>query len=427
MTGKGLLLGGALCALSIAHPVAAQTASRGAGAADMRQALDLIARQQMRLDAQEARIQALEQRLAAGGSPAAATAPARSAPAGEASISVAQRPNAPVGEAPPDIDRPPEVAVLGEQGSVVTRAGQLTAEMQFDYARADRNRALFRGIEVVESVLVGVFDINESRQDVLTASAGLRYGLFGNVEIGARLPFVYRNDKSVLAPIQGTTDNPGAATIDSSTSGKGIGDLELSARYQLSSARGGWPFLIANLQLVVPTGTDPFEIPRDALGRASRAATGSGFWGVTPSLTAILPSDPAVLFGSIGYTRNFGHGVDAVIPPVQITYVKPGDAISASMGIGVALNQRTSFNLGYAHSWSFGTRTSQRLLSPTMEWGDVQSQTARDLQIGRLLFGVSYRATERTTLNWSVEVGATDDATDLRTVLRIPFVISAGR
>ena len=91
------------------------------------------------------------------------------------------------------------------------------------------------------------------------------------------------------------------------------------------------------------------------------------------------------------------------------------------------MNQRTSFNLGYAHSWSFGTRTSQRLLSPTMEWGDVQSQTARDLQIGRLLFGVSYRATERTTLNWSVEVGATDDATDLRTVLRIPFVISAGR
>jgi len=31
--------------------------------------------------------------------------------------------------------------------------------------RADRNRAIFRGIEVVASVLIGVFDINESRQD----------------------------------------------------------------------------------------------------------------------------------------------------------------------------------------------------------------------------------------------------------------------
>ena len=311
MNQKGLLLGGLaiLSAISAAAPVAAQQSSSASSAGEMRQALDLIARQQARLDAQEARIQALEQRLAGGapnsaelasGQSSVSGASRPSAPAADAGTSVAQRPDAPVGEAPPDVDRPPEVAVLGEQGSVVTRAGQLTAEMQFDYARADRNRALFRGIEVVESVLVGVFDINESRQDVLTASAGLRYGLFGNVEIGARLPFVYRNDKSVLAPIQGTTDNPGAATIDSSTSGKGIGDLELSARYQLSSARGGWPFLIANLQLVVPTGTDPFEIPRDALGRASRAATGSGFWGVTPSLTAILPSDPAVLFGSIG-------------------------------------------------------------------------------------------------------------------------------
>lgn len=440
MTGKGLLLSGAtmLFALSAMSPATAQSGpgSVSPSAGELRQALDVIARQQARLEAQEARIQALEQRLggqtqrAASSAPASADAPP---PAGHGSktlengAAVAQRPDAPVGEAPPDIDRPPEVAVLGEQGSVVTRGGQLTAELQFDYARADRNRALFRGIEVVESVLVGVFDINESRQDVLTASAGMRYGVFGNVELGARLPFVYRNDKSVLAPIQGTTDNPGAATIDSSTSGKGIGDLELSARYQLSSARGGWPFLIANLQVVVPTGTDPFEIPRDSLGRASRAATGSGFWGVTPSLTAILPSDPAVLFGSIGFTRNFGHAVDAVIPPVQITYVKPGDAISASIGIGVALNQRTSFNLGYAHSWSFGTRTTQRLLMPTMEWGDPQTQTARDLQIGRLLFGVSYRATERTTLNWSVEVGATDDATDLRTVLRIPFLLARGR
>ncbi|MCW2336969.1 hypothetical protein M2337_001202 [Sphingobium sp. B2D3A] len=441
LLGGVAMLGGALAASPAwAQPTGTALPQSSKASPELKQALSLIARQQQQLEAQEARIRALEQRLAMDAQPSGATAAPSAAnppqtvqsasnavPPPRAPNGAPQAPAGPVGEAPPDIDRPPEVAVLGEQGSVVTRRGQLTAELQLDYARADRNRALFRGIEVVESVLVGVFDINESRQDVLTASAGLRYGLLGNVEIGARLPFVYRNDKSVLAPIQGTTGDPDAATIDSSTSGRGIGDLELSARYQLSSARGGWPFLIGNLQVVVPTGTDPFDISRDTLGRATRAATGSGFWGVTPSLTAILPSDPAVLFGSIGYTRNFGHGVDTVIPPVRITYVKPGDAISVSMGIGVSLNQRTSFNLGYAHSWSFGTRTTQRLLMPTMDWGDPQVQTARDLQIGRLLFGVSYRATDRTTLNWSVEIGATEDATDLRTVLRIPFVLSRGR
>jgi hypothetical protein len=35
----------------------------------------------------------------------------------------------------------------------------------------------------------------------------------------------------------------------------------------------------------------------------------------------------------------------------------------------------------------------------------------------------SDRATRRTTLDWIVEVGATDDAADLRTTLRVPFVI----
>ena len=427
--------------LAVASPAIAQTNKDQIDmATQLHNAMSLINEQAAQIAAQDARIKALEDRLnaapklangaaAPNGAPGAAVAVAQ---ASSSSVSgdpatIQQAPVGPVGQAPEDFDRPPEVAVLGDRGSVVTRAGQLTGEIQLDYARADRNRALFRGIEVVESVLVGVFDINESRQDVLTAAASLRYGLFDKLEVGAKLPFVYRSDKSVLAPIMGSTGNDSSATIDSSSRGQGIGDLELSARYQLTGARHGWPFLIGNMQVVVPTGTNPFKVPRDAMGRALNAATGSGFWGVTPSMTAILPSDPAVLFATIGYTKNFGHGVDTVIPPVMITRVTPGDALSASAGIGVALNQRTSFNLGYAHSWTFGTRTTTRLLTPNATWSDEMTSRARDLQIGRLLFGVTYRTSDRTSINWSVEVGATDDATDLRTVLRIPVVLLTGR
>ena len=56
----------------------------------------------------------------------------------------------------------------------------------------------------------------------------------------------------------------------------------------------------------------------------------------------------------------------------------------------------------------------------------MRTTRSRDLQIGRLLFGVTYRVTDRTSLNWSVEVGATEDAADLRTVLRIPTVLLTG-
>ena len=401
-------------------------------------AIEMIERQQTQLDRQAEEIAELRRRLdrpastdgiASDNAPviAAAQGSAPGAPGDPASIQQAPIPIERVGQAPEDADRPIELAVLDNQGSVVTRRGQLTGEVQFDYARADRSRAVFRGVELVEAVLVGVFDINESRQDVLTSSLSLRYGLTDRLEIGASAAAdLSQRQLEIVAPVAGSTNNDQAATINSSVNGSGIGDLELTARYQLIDGRNGNPFVIANLQGVFPTGSDPFAIPRDDLGRASRAATGAGFYGISPSLTVILPSDPVVLFGTAGYTFNLGKSVNTVIPPVRISYVNPGDAISVSAGIGIAFNQRTTLNLGYAHSWAFGTRTTTQLLAPTPEWPGTRDGVSRDLQIGRLLFGVTYRATDRASVNWSVEVGATEDATDLRTSLRIPIILLYG-
>ena len=458
---RWMVLGSATAtAIVSAVPVEAQTArtagrtaarpANGVSAASMRQqlsrAMTMLDAQQQQLDRQAAEIAELRRRLddprLANGEPLPRLAPGQTPPG--PAIAAAQgaapglgdpgsalqavpTPLERVGQAPADEDRPIALAVLDNQASVVTRRGALTAEFQVDYARADRSRAVFRGIELVEAVLVGVFDINESRQDVISASAALRYGVTNRLEFGARLPFVHRSDQSIIAPVAGSTNNDPAATTDTSVTGSNIGDLELTARYQLLDGKNGWPYLIANLQGVIPTGSDPFSIPRDSLGRLTRAATGAGFYGISPSLTAILPTDPVVLFGTLGYTFNLGKNVDTRIPPVVITYVDPGDAISASAGIGVSFNQRTTLNLGYAHTWAFGTRTQTMLMSPTAAWPGERSTRSRDLQIGRLLFGVTYRMSDRKSLNWSVEVGATEDATDLRTVLRIPISLLSGR
>ena len=438
-----------MAALVVTAPAAARpVAGRPTLQQQLENAVKRIEQQQQQLDRQSAEIGELRRRIDAGtpsvalSGPSRGSEPAPSPPAPAVVAAQLAAPGAPgdpagvlqaplpplerVGQAPEDDNRPIELAVLESQGSVVTRRGQLTGELQFDYARADRSRAVFRGIELVEAVLVGVFDINESRQDVLTASAGLRYGVTNRLELGARLPFVHRSDASIIAPIAGSTNNDAAATIDSSVKGSSIGDLEVTARYQLIDGHDGTPYIIANLQGVIPTGSDPFAIPRDSLGRASRAATGAGFYGISPSVTAILPTDPVVLFGTLGYTFNLGKAVHTVIPPVVINYVNPGDAISASAGIGISFNQRTTLNLGYAHSWAFGTKTRTSLLEPTADWPGMRSTTSRDLQIGRFLFGVTYRVNDRTSVNWSVEVGATEDATDLRTVLRIPTVLLTG-
>jgi hypothetical protein len=437
---KILLLSSTALLTAVATPSVAQPGEAGLRS-ELAAARAQIADQQDQLRKQDERLRALEARMSSGGAtPARALAggegpPAPAVGAAQASGStvpgdpagIQQAPIETVGAAPDDFGRPVEVAVLGQQGSIVTRAGQLTGEVQLEYARADRNRAIFRGIEIVESVLLGVFDINESRQDVLTAAASLRYGLTDRFEVGVRVPYVYRSDGMVFAPIQGSTGDDASATIDSSAKGDGIGDIELSARYQISDARRGWPFLIANLQAVLPTGTDPFEVRRDPNGRALKAATGAGFYGISPSITAILPTDPVVLFGTIGYTFNLSDDVSTRIPPVLVEFVDPGDSISASAGIGISFNQRTTLNLGYAHSWAFGTRTISNLIEPSPDQPGPIETTSRDLQIGRLLFGVTYRVSDKASLNWSVEVGATDDATDLRTVLRIPVVLLTGR
>ncbi|WP_157801380.1 hypothetical protein [Sphingobium sp. LB126] len=91
-------------------------------------------------------------------------------------------------------------------------------------------------------MLVGVFDINESRQDVLTAAMSGRFGLTNRVEIGAREPLVYHDDKAVLVPLAQNPPQSGVGTVNTSTNGAGIGDLELSARHQFTNGSGGWPF-----------------------------------------------------------------------------------------------------------------------------------------------------------------------------------------
>lgn len=430
-----IVMAASTSAVAWAAPAADMKAMR----AELAAAKAKIAAQQSMLEAQDERLRALEARMSAPQVAIAAVNPAtgagtRPAPAlaaaqGSAAStpgdpsSVQQAPLERVGQAAPGSDRPPEVAVLGSEGSVVTRKGQLTAEFGAEYARNDRNQAIFRGIGVIETILVGVFNISESRQDILTLSGSLRYGLTDKLELGVRAPFIHRANNLITVPIGSQSQ------VEQSTSaqGTGLGDIELSARYQLLAAHGGLPYLIGNLQVVTPTGGNPFNVPRRPTGEELEAATGAGFWGVSPSVTAILPTDPAVLFGTIGYTKNFGRSFGARIGDVLVDRVEPGDALSFSAGIGISLNQRTSINLGYAHSWAFGTKTwTRRLDQSSNPVGDPILQTSRDLQVGRFLFGMTYRATDRASINWSVEVGATQDATNMRSVLRVPLILISG-
>ncbi|MGJ3626985.1 hypothetical protein AB5I41_08880 [Sphingomonas sp. MMS24-JH45] len=385
-------------------PVEAQRVRRPTLQAQLDRAVALIEEQRDRLDRQAAEIAALRGQVeearalpplppaAAPRQPAVAAAqgaaPGLPGDPGAALQPPVQQPLERVGQASADEDRPIELAVLDGGGSVITRRGQLTGELQVDYARADRNRAVFRGIELVEGgagrrvrhqrVAPGC------RQRLRRAALRAAPTAWSSA---CAYPCPSRRHVDP-APISGSTPDDAAATIDSSTRGTGVGDIELSARYQLTQGREGVPYLIANLQGVFPTGSDPFAIPQHRGARGARRrerASGASHPASPPSCRL----DPVVLFGTLGYTFNLGKSVSTQIPPVIIDYVDPADAVSGSAGIGISFNQRTTINLGYAHTWAFGTKTRTRLIEPTPAWPGHMTTVSRDLQVGRFLFGVT--------------------------------------
>jgi outer membrane protein assembly factor BamA len=142
--------------------------------------------------------------------------------------------------------------------------------------------------------------------------------------------------------------------------------------------------------------------------------TGSGFRSLQPSLTWMLPSDPAVFFGSFSYTRNFARrDVYRTILAGQrepLGTVKAGDAFGFNLGMGLALNDNASLSFGYDHS-SVGRSRQNGQVIP----GSVR------IQLGTLLIGASYRLDPHRSVSVSIGAGLTRDTPDVTLTVRLPF------
>jgi hypothetical protein len=316
-------------------------------------------------------------------------------------------PDAPVGEAPPP-EEPPEqrVAAVPEGQGVLTRAGELFFEPSFEYTRSSTNRLVFRGIELIPGIQIGLIEATDADRDTLVGTASLRYGITDRLEAEVRLPYLYRNDR-----IEVVQQRDEGIVRQIALREDGFGDAEFSLRYQFNRPVGQKPIFVGTLRVKSDTGKGPFEIGYDEFGVATGLATGSGFWAVQPGLNFLMPSDPAVIYGGAAYLYHIPRDVNEMVGDVLIGRVDPGDAVSANIGFGFALNPRFSFSLGYRHNYIFPTKT---------EIGDTH-QKSNYLHVGSLNFGMSYRLTQRDVLNLGFEIGVTEDAPDVSITLRMPF------
>lgn len=322
-------------------------------------------------------------------------------------------PSTPVGEAPPAEDAAEQfqarVQAVPEGQGVLTPKGVLQIEPSIEYINSATDRLVFRGVELVPGLQIGIIEASKAARDTLVATGTLRFGLTNRLEAEVRVPALYRHDRIEVVQQR---DEGIVRTLNFKESN--IGDVEFALRYQINRpVRASQPIFVANLRVKSDTGKGPFDIDYDEFGIATDLATGSGFWAVQPAINFLLPSDPVVIYGGLGYLYHIGRDIDENIGGAPIGHVDPGDSISANLGFGFALNPRFSFSLGYRHSYIFPTRTE---VANTIQKSD-------EIHVGGLLFGMSYRVTERQTLNFGFEFGVTEDAPDVAISIRMPFTL----
>jgi hypothetical protein len=348
----------------------------------------------------------------ADGGPAAAT-PSQAAVAQSNS-------SGPVGKPPASRGRPPDIAPLFEQPGVLTPAGKFVFEPSVQFGYSSSNRVALVGYTVIPALLIGLIDVREIRRNTTTATFSARTGLSNRLEVDVKLPYVYRSDATVSREIFTGT----AVENVFDTKGRGVGDAEIGMRYQLNNGGPDSPFYVGSLRFKSRTGRDPFKVITDCTQRCVGPnatgtglpldlPTGSGFYSIQPGLTWLFPSDPAVFFASASYLHNLKRSnVSRTVLSGEQEFlgeIKPGDIAGFNFGMGLGLNEKASFSLGYDHS-SIGRTRQNGVLVP----GAVRTQ------LGTLLLGFSYRISDKRSLNVSVGTGVTRDTPDVTLTVRLP-------
>jgi len=295
----------------------------------------------------------------------------------------------------------------------------MVLEPSLEYTYSSSNRVALVGYTIIPALTVGLINVQEVKSNTFSGAATLRYGLTSRWEFEVRVPVVYRNEDVAALPLN--TGSSTATPIINHAIGSGIGDIEATTRYQFNDGGADRPYYIGSLRFKSRTGTDPFE-SATLLGSGGfngvpvqqRLPTGSGFNALQPGMSVLLPADPAVFFGGVSYLYNFKRRhvvVETTSNPIALGAVSGGDIITLDFGVGVALNNRTSFSIGYEQNSIAGTRINGKLVPGSTR-----------VELGTLLLGLSYRRNAESTVIVTVGVGATRDTPDVTLTLRMPFV-----
>lgn len=349
-----------------------------------------------------------------------AAAPNAANAAGQAAEDTSTRPVR-VGVAPSEEIQAPPVAQIFEEPGILTPKGKFVFEPSLQYGYSSSNQVALVGYTVIPAILIGLVDVRQYKNNTFVAALTGRWGVTNRTELELKLPYLNRSNNTISREI--FTGSAFDNVFD--THGNGMGDLEAAVRYQIADGRdNNKPYIVGGLRFKARNGKDPFEVATDCVTRCIgnttgtglplELPTGSGFYSLQPSLNFLLPSDPAVFFGGLSYTYNFARkDVSRTVLNGQTEFlgdVQAGGVFGMNFGMGMALNERSSFSLG----------VELYSVAPTKQNGQTVLGSVRT-QLASLLLGYSYRYSDKTVFNVSVGAGLTRDTPDLQLTVRLPM------
>ncbi|MGC1547882.1 MAG: hypothetical protein WA777_05085 [Rhodanobacter sp.] len=312
---------------------------------------------------------------------------------------------------------------LQQNASVFTR--KLTIENGLTYSWYDRNQLTLNGFLALNAIFLGNIALQDVKSSTLQYDFTTRYGISPRLTLSLDIPYLGRQ----TAYFQGGAGGSAAVTQEESTSGHGIGDINLSANYKLFSETASRPDTILTLGVVAPTGLAPYGIKWETPGPANDATngkfavpneqpTGNGVWQASIGVSAVKTMDPAIVFANLGYIHSFSRSFSDINTDPQVTTpgsVALGDSYVFGAGVAFAFNERTSLSL------SFSDKISEKaeLRTSTEPWTKV---IGSDANAAAFNLGVTYALTPHTTIVTMLGIGMSPDAPNYTLNFKIPYM-----
>ena len=312
---------------------------------------------------------------------------------------------------------------LQQNTSVFNR--KLTMENGLTYSWYDRNQLTLNGFLALDAIFLGNIALQDVKSRTLTYDFTTRYSVTPRLTLNIDVPYLGRQ----TSYFQGGAGGAASATQEETTSGYGIGDVNLSANYKLFTEEGARPDTVLTLGVTAPTGKAPYGINWDTPGGNSNNTdgkfavpvsqpTGNGLWQASLNISAVKTMDPAIVFANIGYGHAFARKFPDIDTDPQTTTpgsVALGNSYYLGAGVAFAFNDRTSLSLSFSDKISDAASIRQ-------SGGPWTKVIGSDANAATFSLGVTYALSQHTTLVTSLGVGLTPDAPNYTLNFKVPYL-----